>query len=449
MKKLTIIVTIVCVFIASCGRPQRSTAGMTNTAISPLSSTFTIPPTLSPINTSNPTLTITEISSANEQISDSATKTPTPDKSCQELIINVFSTLSGVEGTIPLLSSSYKFDDSFLLNLETGQQISIPDGQSESFFMGATSPDGKWFAYLPNSKIEDQTLHVLNAQGILQKEIILSSIQKPTNDIVLIKWIDNKNIILVWPGEDSEGFIWPNLSNTVILNPFNVTWHEYGSNYPDIFTMYPDYTSDWGKYYYSLSIYNSPLDRVLYLSYDGAVIWDLKDQSQIKLIPGDPHNSSTQPEWSPEGDQFAIVLDTDTGHNIFLISKDGKEKQITFMDHFEDRDFYGLSWSPDGKQLAFWLYFMWDDQAEFAVYNLSLVNILTQEIKTYCLKAYNWQSFSPKWYPIWSPDGKYLVVVSANKLDVSKPEAILIDLVNEDVYKLTDEMIPLGWLINQ
>ncbi len=378
------------------------------------------------------------------------TNTPMLNQACQAVQVNDFSSLPEIQGVIPLIGSTSKIVDSLLLDLTSGDKFFFPSGNHEYIHHSgeAASPDGKWFAYLTDSITGDQTLNILDARGVLQKEIVLSSIRKPISFVSFGEWIDNENILLIWAGEDSNGDIWPNLSTTVILNPFNGNKQEFESDYPDMFSLYPDFVYTWGNYFLSLSVYNPPLNRVLYLSYEGIALWDLKNQREIKLIASDFRYRSIQPQWSPDGNQFVIDLDTDTGRNIFLISKDGVERQITFMDRYEDRDIYGITWSPDGKQLAYWLYVRWDEKAVNGVYYLNTIDVLTSEIKTYCITAYNWREFSPKWYPIWSPDGKYLVVAAERNQDKSKPEAILVDLANNHAYRLAEDVVPLGWMVN-
>jgi len=196
-------------------------------------------------------------------------------------------------------------------------------------------------------------------------------------------------------------------------------------------------------------VYNQPLDRVLYLSDDGVVLWDMLFQKQIIIFAEKPYLSNIQPVWSPDGESFVIDLDTESGRNLFLVSKDGEEKQITFMKGYKEKNINNFSWSPDGKSIAFWLFSKMEDQEPFYNYNLNILNLSTQEIKTYCITADNWSNSYPDRYPVWSPEGKYLIVSAQNETDAEKSMAVLVDLVNERAYKIADEVFPAGWMVSE
>jgi acylaminoacyl-peptidase len=67
----------------------------------------------------------------------------------------------------------------------------------------------------------------------------------------------------------------------------------------------------------------------------------------------DPETNASQPRWSPSGDRVAYVAATDDGAELFVRWMDsGQTARLTQLENPPS----GISWGPDGKQIAFTMF---------------------------------------------------------------------------------------------
>jgi Tol biopolymer transport system component len=155
------------------------------------------------------------------------------------------------------------------------------------------------------------------------------------------------------------------------------------------------------------------------------------------------------PVWSPDGSKF-IMMGND---EFYLVTYDGAISKITHLNPDYDlykgagfrylADYY--SWSPDSQHVAFWLSPFGTER-----YTLAILDTHSGEIIEYCIPIGDGfpQYGLSTLYPVWSPDGKKLVV-AANFRPNLEPgnDVILVDLEKEKSYKVTENTFPVGWLV--
>ena len=141
---------------------------------------------------------------------------------------------------------------------------------------------------------------------------------------------------------------------------------------------------------------------IVYVSYPELTLWrsrvDGSERMQLTYWP----TYATLPRWSPNGEEIAFV-GTLSGKpwKIYIVSAEGGTPRELLPDDREESD---VTWSPDGKQLAFGRP-TYGTQAG------------TQDIQTYDLSTHQTTSipgstglFSPRW----SPNGLFLVALTGD-----------------------------------
>jgi WD40 repeat protein len=306
-----------------------------------------------------------------------------------------------------------------------------------------------WLAYIETEVIyeENQVIVIVNSASGIETRIDINTLLSINDEMVeLLDWLDNEHLVLNWLGYDSFGTVSPDGGTTVILNPFTEEFETYPSDYENIYTLYPQFIYKWDMYNITLSVYSPGLDRVLYLSYEGVVIWDLIQQQKIKVISDNPTNNENRPVWAPDGERFIMDHDTPTGRNLFLITKNGDEQQVTFLEDRKAGNFINFAWSPDGQEIAFWLFT--GRSNSYTYYNLVVLDLDTGELRNFCVPAYNWHSLYPAWYPIWTIDGQGIIAASIDVNKIEESSVIFLDLINQQGYKIAKGVFPLGWVAN-
>jgi Tol biopolymer transport system component len=178
-------------------------------------------------------------------------------------------------------------------------------------------------------------------------------------------------------------------------------------------------------------------------------------ETVLAEIP-DPTDRPPLAVWSPDGEQAAIVGGTQVGKfpsqvgdNLFAVNRHGKVTQLTHLaEQFgEGVNVHSLSWSPDSRHVAFWL---WRPGMEPFQWGLAILDTTTGAITDYCISTNPYAANRAWWAglsaPIWSPDSNQLVV--EHWTDDAK-DVILLDADQGIAYRLAQNMAPIGWMTSE
>lgn len=100
-----------------------------------------------------------------------------------------------------------------------------------------------------------------------------------------------------------------------------------------------------------------------------------------------------------------------------------------------------LSWSPDGDEIAFWLY---DDHGNNT---LMVVDYETGDRVNYCIQNVAIASFpTGVSAPIWSPDGKCLLV--ENRYAADKNKRLVVNISNNNAFPVAENTSPVDWVVS-
>ncbi|HSA98011.1 MAG TPA: hypothetical protein VLF17_02930, partial [Candidatus Nitrosotenuis sp.] len=179
-------------------------------------------------------------------------------------------------------------------------------------------------------------------------------------------------------------------------------------------------------------------------------VLNLKSKTFIAQIR-DGYDRTPIVGWQPSGKQVAVVSSVPTEQDshglpdeIFIVEEDGQVRQLTrLFDTFGlPLTIDSLSWSPDGSKIAFWLH---DKDANTT---LMVTDPLTGTSVNYCILNVLGASYPISVSkPIWSPNGKYLLVESRYTTD--KNRVLLIDLSTNGAFPIAENASPVGWMIEK
>ncbi len=245
----------------------------------------------------------------------------------------------------------------------------------------------------------------------------------------LIHWFDEDRLLFV-PESQPQGTI-------ILLNPQTMQVEQIVGSFPDMYTLAP--LPSWYGSFNPRPIYDPSLSLALYLHQgDGMeyVLWDTKSKSPLwEKHVADP---SSEPQWSPTGDQIVFAIpQAQSGFEFFGVNKDGTEKQLTDLSSLYNSVYIGpFSWSPDGHYIAFWLDAENDDD-DFDP-KLALLDIKRNEIVNYCLGEGGMK-------PVWSPDGRQIAIKI--RQSTSDPTiTVIVDLDTKSAILIDENVYPAGWL---
>ncbi|HLO33242.1 MAG TPA: hypothetical protein VK249_29105 [Anaerolineales bacterium] len=308
-----------------------------------------------------------------------------------------------------------------LLDLTDGHITKIP-ASNHPVDVASVSPDGKTLAYLYfNDSHAKWELTFLDAIGKVQK-----TRWRPNQDFGFDYWVNNHQIVI----EQDSKFI--------VVDPFQGSQLSFA---PADFPKFNAYSShNWVDF-------DPTLTRAIYK--DGGIDFlDLHTKAIITQIE-DNYDRAPIISWQTSGERVAIVatlpvLDKMHGSpdEIFIVENNGQFRQLTHLyDNFKlFLTIDSLSWSPDGEKIAFWLH---DDQGNDT---LMIADVATGEVTNYCILNVR-QSHFPIYFPapIWSPDGKYLIVENRYSADANK--LLVVDLHNNTAFPIAENANPVGWMV--
>ena len=348
------------------------------------------PPTVTPNPSSTPAPTVTSTSAP------TATSTPIAvTERCVE-ILPAFPESDVPSGAL-VISSLARLS---LLNFRLQTERSI---SGRHFYAVSTSPNGKWLSYI-NIPPLDQTkdyaeLIVELANGQKQTQVILDS------DHVIYDWIPWLGNERIWSILDQSGVIVD--PSTFVLDPFTGEGQVISPDYPGLAPFDAPAGGLWLHFGWSNVAYDPSLQLVVYPKKedDGYYIalWNRETKQEIVKIPTS-WRYGYLPLWFTDGSAFVVAAqpEPDKPPEWLKVSRDGEIRQLTHFGNLYALYGFGTesSLSPDGRYLAFG--FHRGDPHQLRPLELVILDLQTLEAVNTCM-TFNY-------FPIWSPDGRYLAV---------------------------------------
>jgi len=346
-----------------------------------------------------------------------------------------------------------------LLNLENGQKSLLPGGNGAQAIV---SQDRNMIAYSehdPNTLAMSLVVHVLNEDKKIE-------IPWPSSRGDLSRWQDNTHLLFTDYSTD------PPYAHFV-LNPFT----DEKILLPD-FPNVSDKLINWERA--GSAVYDQTLEYVVYAAWDEAlskheyVLWHIPSQTEMAILPGNSYGgysvayaelipidgvSYNPPVWSTADTRVAVISsapDNSKVDEIFTMDKDGNIQQLTeFSNQFEQANIRTLSWSPDGKMLAF---FITTEPGSYRTprnEQLAILDTMANHVTIYCIDGdvvgtragmfIGDDQQTPA--PLWSPDGSQLIIENRYGEDASR--LILFDIASHTAYEVGQNMQPIGWMLRE
>jgi Tol biopolymer transport system component len=177
----------------------------------------------------------------------------------------------------------------------------------------------------------------------------------------------------------------------------------------------------------------------------------------VRFIPREISPWS-RPVWSPDGSRFAfsnvVAHDPATPslpvEELFVGTADGRISQITNMSaHFTLATFGELSWSPDGRTVAFWLraspidvpvdYPLSPVDNLESASRLGIVDVETGAVTLLCIPQ-----GAPGGAPAWSPSSRYVL---ADYSLGSNGVVWLVDIARYSAVTVAADEFSAGWML--
>jgi len=284
------------------------------------------------------------------------------------------------------------------------------------------SPDRKHYTYISVLK---KTLIVYTANGDLVREV---PIQENWSSVA--GWINNNHLqINIQPSSDanSSDFEW---HPSLIINPFTDESRLLVPDYPN-----PDHGNYFNWEGYGKIMYDPSLTRVVYPGYGkkdaGILLWDIPNHKILAEVP-----YGLIPRWLPDGSKFVLFSLSD--EFFYLVTRDGAITKLRQVSNVAE-----YNWSPDGQHIAITLF---SRQSERRL--LIILDTLSGEIINFCLPEDYGNDMTIPPVPVWSPDGKAVVMEVTHREKDKNTVVILIDLKKNIAVLLENNLLPIGWLIN-
>lgn len=356
-----------------------------------------------------------------------------------------------------------KGSEMYSMDMLTGQstQISSPDEILGDLFI---SPDQTLLAYRSTfidtkSKTVRENLVIADARGQQLKKMVWDEAW-----IDLVGWKDDQHLIFQLAVTDSEEDKIPCPGPWLVLDPFSeeqwILPHDLLPGWKDWLVESYNYVRqpDWpgcsaAKYdpNHTIAVYphlvEEDTERFTY------GIWNIPQQQLITSLESVvnffvSYNYYPKPSWSPDNSQFALVgaiavinMDGKAERELFRVSRDGQVEQMTRLEGNILVWPSSHSWSPDGRYIALFL----NTLETYNQARLAVLDTVTLELTDYCLMVSPEYGASFPQTPIWSPDGKQILVV--DWYGELRSQVILIDMERSLVVQLAGDSEVVGWML--
>jgi hypothetical protein len=368
------------------------------------------------------TIAVTPTPTSLPEISSVTRQCPTIDEKVQKDL-----KIEGILIFTPLDNEMWQ--QIYLMDMQTGQ-VSALLGDGDRFFTLIVSPDSKWFAY---SHSKDYG-HF----------IIMSSDQEVVIHIPREEEWGSK--LSAWPKMDTLLISKHAAGNPALfaVNPFTGESKDLPPLPDDIYDLIPNiYWQSMGYLSYDANLKY----RVYPSNFAELVLQDLTTLDDIARL--EAFNYYANPRWAPNDRGFVFTNFTTTNNmgkvsnsELFLLDVNGNIEQLSdFKDYYPNAWIYYYTWSPDGKQIAYWIV----DHEKQPASRLGVLDMDTKTAVDLCLTSTGYgDNLPPRLF--WSPDGKQLLVEIIDGIDWSTARSMVIDL--EEGWATTAAALPpIGWLI--
>lgn len=324
-----------------------------------------------------------------------------------------------------------------LLNFDQKTQRTIP-----GFFTDvSTSPNGKWLSYLSDSPTHNGSDLILESADE-QKRVHL---EDDWWNFGPITWLNNKQVLFLTDDEFGAG------PQTIAFNPFT---GEQQVLYPDFPDFAPFYGSGSLPLYFNTTnvIYDPMLKYAVYpQDADDGYYFALRNLETGQTVAKVLSNGLYEPPplWLSRGDAFVVAAfpDKDSPREWFMVSRDGKVRQLTnFKDLFPA---YEIS---SHASLLFEGYLVFglshgETPSQVGPMELFMLSLYSLDIYNYCIP------FDDQLNPVWSPFGPYGAIrfLAVRYLDPNKkyPSIVVLDIESGWAANVfsddKEDRIPIGW----
>jgi Tol biopolymer transport system component len=135
------------------------------------------------------------------------------------------------------------------------------------------------------------------------------------------------------------------------------------------------------------------------------------------------------------------------GEELMGMSRDGLLKRLTYLTTTYVAHPGAMSLSPDGRYIAYWLTI---EAGPYPGERLAVADLLTGNVRNYCIAGYPDRSFGKSFPPVWSPDGKSLAVTFPVRMQDSNmfdTNVLVLDLEREVAAQVAESAAVSGWML--